>query len=83
MEIFWIVIRIITALGILSGLAIWILPKKWIMRSEIAAELLSDGGPAPWKGANQIGKAIYVVFYSSAGILMVMLTVVHFLEGTG
>ncbi len=64
----------------MAGVAIWVLPKKWIMRSELAAELLSDGGPATWKGANRLGKAIHLIFYSCIGILAVLLLVGYFIE---
>ncbi len=68
----------------MSGAALWfVLPKKWLVRSAIATEILPRELPPPWSALNGFGKLLHVTFICSGGVLLVLLAVGALLEITG
>lgn len=72
MTVLWHLMHVCTVIGIVAGIAIWGLPKKWIIKSPVMAKLLSNHGPSPWRWSNRLGKAIYIMFYGSIVAILIL-----------
>ena len=71
--------KICLAIGLITGSFYWFLaPKKWIVWSEKAAEILPQETPAPWASLNKYGKALFIIFIGSL-LLMLPLMFIGFL----
>ena len=77
----WTLIKIFTSIGLISGAFYWFLaPKKWIVWSEKAAEILPQETPAPWVSLNKYGKALYIVFLGSIMLVLVLMFIGFLIE---
>ena len=80
-ETIWILIKICVGIGLITGAFFWFLfPKKWIVWSEKAAEILPQETPAPWVSLNVYGKALYVLFIGSLLLALVLLFIGFLIE---
>jgi len=80
-ELIWILTNICLAIGLIAGALFWFLvPKKWIVWSEKAADILPQETPAPWASLNTYGKALYVVFIASVLLMFVLLFIGYLIE---
>jgi len=72
-ELMWILIKAGTFASLCSGALVWfLLPKKWIIWSKAAADMLPQETIPPWKSLNKFGKTLYVVFVSSISLTLLM-----------
>ena len=80
-ETIWILIKISTAVALISAAMFWfLLPKKWIVWSEKAAEILPQETPAPWRSLNVYGKSLQILFYGCLMLVFFLLLVAYLLE---
>ena len=78
-ETIWTLLYSCLVVGLIAGAFLWFLaPKKWIVWSEKAAEILPQETPPPWVSLNLYGKALYILFVGSV-ILMLALMFIGFL----
>jgi len=75
-ETMWIFIKAGTFVSLCSGALVWfLLPKKWIVWSKTAADILPQETIPPWKSLNKFGKTLYMVFVGSIGLTLVMVLI--------
>ena len=84
MSMYWNIIYGSAVVCGLSGFALWFLfPKKWIVWSRKAAELLPQETFPPWRTLNKVGKSLHMLFYFSAFVMLVLLLAGVILEYKG
>ena len=80
-ETIWSLIKISTYVGLTAAIFFWFLaPKKWIVWSEKAAEILPQESPAPWGSLNIYGKSLYILFIGSLVLILVLLFIGFLIE---
>ena len=73
-DYFWALVKLIAFVSLLSGLGLWFLiPKKWIVWSEKAAQILPAETPAPWTSLNKLGKSVYIIFFISLSLIVILM----------
>jgi hypothetical protein len=57
----------------LSAIVLWLVPKKWIMRSAATARTFPLGAPPPWKSLRRLGQIAWIgVYLSGVGFVVVL-----------
>jgi len=80
-ETIWILIKICSAIGLIVAALFWFLaPKKWIVWSEKAADILPQETPAPWASLNIYGRTLYAIFIGSLILVLVLLIFGYLIE---
>ena len=75
-EIIWTLIASLTVVSMIAGFSLWfLLPKKWIVSSKMAAEILPKESPPPWWWLNKYGKVLYVMFVGGLALVLLLLIV--------
>lgn len=79
-DFFWALVKLTAFVSLLSGLGLWFLiPKKWIVWSEKAAQILPSESPAPWASLNKLGKFVYIIFFISLCSIILLMVYGYFL----
>ena len=79
-DLFWALVKLVAFVSLLSGLGLWFLiPKKWIVWSEKAAQILPAESPAPWASLNKLGKYVYIIFFISLILIVILMICGYFL----
>lgn len=75
-EMIWTLIYIWFSITISAWASLWfLLPKKWIVWSEKAADILPHETVPPWSSLNKLGKALYILFAGGVTAMFVTLIV--------
>jgi hypothetical protein len=65
-------IGVICALGVSSGLLLWLGPRRFIVASKPARDLF-QGSPPPFRHLSSFGRLLYCIFVGS-GFLLICIT---------
>jgi len=77
----WTLIKAFTVIALIMAALFWFLvPKKWIVWSEKAADILPQETPAPWASLNIYGKTLYILFFSCLALIAALLFIGFLIE---
>ena len=80
-DFFWALVKLAAFVSLLSGFGLWFLiPKKWIVWSEKAAQILPAESPAPWSSLNKLGKFVYIIFFISLSLIVILMIYGYFVS---
>jgi len=80
-EMIWTLIYSCLVIGLIAGALLWfLLPKKWILWSEKAAEILPQETAPPWGSVNLYGKVLYIIFLGGVILSMVLMFIGYLFE---
>ena len=75
-ELIWVLIFTCLFISLGTGACLWfLLPKKWIVWSEVAVKIMPKDVVPPWAALNGFGKILYLLFILSGALIFVLLLV--------
>ena len=75
-DLVWVLLYTCLFIALCTGACIWfLLPKKWIVWTEVAIKIMPKDVVPPWAALNSFGKTLYLLFILSVSLMFVLLLV--------